>query len=227
MKILHVVDYLMPTMGYQDFLLPKWNKKQNNQTFILASNKFYPVPNYDQTWKKFLGKREQKKGWSTLNGVKILKKKIYFEISSRPWIANLESEIVKINPDIILVHSTTSFSALRVALFCKKQNKPCMFDNHMVFSAVSNSFMSKLFYFFVRNFLSKIISKVAYKIIGVTNETCKYLEKKEGYKKKLIYHLPLGVDNSIFYPFKKNNSKKQKNKFRVIQTGKLNNDKKT
>ena len=78
MKILHTVDYLMPTMGYQDFLLPKWNKKQNNDTYIITSNKYYPVPNYKQTWEKFLGKREQKSGWSIIDGVKILKKKNIF-----------------------------------------------------------------------------------------------------------------------------------------------------
>ena len=113
MKILHVTDYLMPSMGYQDFLLAKWNKKQNNDTYIITSNKYYPVPNYDLTWKKFLGKREQKIGWSVINGVKILRKNLYFEISCRPWISNLENEIKKIKPDVILVHNTTSFSSTK------------------------------------------------------------------------------------------------------------------
>ena len=222
MKILHTVDYLMPTMGYQDFLLPKWNKKQNNDTYIITSNKYYPVPNYKQTWEKFLGKREQKSGWSIIDGVKILKKKIYFEISSRPWISNLEEEIIKIKPDIIMVHSTTSFTALRVAFLCKKKKIPCMFDNHMIFSVVQNSLVAKLFYFFVKNYISKIISKVAYKIIGVTDETCDYLEQVEGYKKNKLFHLPLGIDENIFYPLKKKNNKN----FKIIQTGKLNDDKK-
>lgn len=121
MRILHVVDYLMPNMGYQDFLLAKWNKKQDNDTYIVTSNKYYPVPNYNLTWKKFLGKREQKIGWSTINGIKVLRQKLLFEISSRPWIYNLENEITKINPEVIMVHSTTSFTSLRVALFCKKK----------------------------------------------------------------------------------------------------------
>ena len=203
MKILHIVDYLMPKMGYQEFLLPKWNKKQNHDTYILTSNKYYPVPNYNQTWKKFLGNRERKEGWFNIEGVKVLKKKINFEISSRPWIRNLSIEILKINPDVIMVHGTTSFSAIRIAFLSKKHNIPCLFDNHMVFSVVKQNLIAKVFYFFVKKFLSKIISNVAYKVIGVTDETCKYLEKYEGYNRNKLIYLPLGIDDEIFYPLKK------------------------
>ena len=193
MKILHIVDYLMPQMGYQEFLLPKWNKIHKQDTYIITSNKYYPVPNYEQTWKKFLGNRERKQGWFNIEGVKVLKKKINFEISSRPWMSNLEEEVLKISPDVIMVHGTTSFSALRIALLCKYNNIPCLFDNHMVFSVVKKNFLAKIFYFFVKKLLSKIISNASYKVIGVTNETCKYLEQYEGYNKKkyFIYHLVL------------------------------------
>ena len=222
MKILHIVDYLMPQMGYQEFLLPKWNRKQNQDTYIITSNKYYPVPNYDQTWGKFLGNRTRKIGWSKIDGVKILKKKLFFEINSRAWISNLTREVLKIKPDLIMVHGTTSFSALRIAYLCRKKNIPCMFDNHMVFSVVKKSIIAKIYYFFVKIFLSKLISKVAYKVIGVTDETCKYLEKFEGYPKKKIFHLPLGIDDNIFYPI----PEKKRTTFKIIQTGKLNNDKK-
>ena len=34
MKILHVVDYLMPNMGYQEFILPKFNAIENEVTIL-------------------------------------------------------------------------------------------------------------------------------------------------------------------------------------------------
>ena len=226
MKILHITDYLMPKMGYQDFLLAKWNKKQNNDTYIITSNKYFPVPNYNSTWKKFLGPREIRTGWSIIDGVKILRKKIYFEVNSRVWISNLENEIINIKPDIIMVHNTASFSSLRVAMLCKRNNIPCMFDNHMLYSVVSNSLIGKLYYFIVKNFLSVFLSKVAYKIIGVTSETCHYLEHKEGYAKHKIFHLPLGIDHEFFYPRRNNKFNKKNKEFKIVQTGKLNEDKK-
>ena len=94
----------MPTMGYQEFLLPKWNKKQNQDVYILTSNLYYPVPNYNQTWKKFLGGRSIKSGNTKIEGVKITRKNILFEINSRPWIKGLKNAILDINPDIIMVH---------------------------------------------------------------------------------------------------------------------------
>ena len=54
-RIVHVVDYLMPTLGYQEFLLPKWNAKFDHEVFIVTGDRFYPVPDYDQTWGKLLG----------------------------------------------------------------------------------------------------------------------------------------------------------------------------
>ena len=38
MKILHVVDYLMPNMGYQEFILPKLMIE--NEVTILTGNAF-------------------------------------------------------------------------------------------------------------------------------------------------------------------------------------------
>ena len=46
MKIVHVVDYLMPDMGYQEFLLAQYNLLDGHEVFIITSNKYYPVPNY-------------------------------------------------------------------------------------------------------------------------------------------------------------------------------------
>ncbi len=222
MKILHIVDYLMPTMGYQEFLLPKWNKKQNQDVYILTSNLYYPVPNYNQTWKKFLGERLRKSGNTKIEGVKITRKNILFEINSRPWIKGLKNAIIDINPDIIMVHGTASISAIRVAVICRIYKIPCMFDNHMVFSVVKKTFFAKVYYFLIKTVVKKMVSNVAYKVIGVTSETCKYLKQNEGYSSNKIYHLPLGIDDKVFYPKQNKKSKK----FKIIQTGKLNDDKK-
>ena len=173
------------------------------------------------SWKKRAKNRLDSYRWC-----KSFKEKIYFEIGYRPWISNLEKEISKIKPDVILVHNTTSFSTLRVAFFCKKKKIPCMFDNHMIFCILSKSLVSKLFYFIIKNFVSKYISKIAYKVIGVTDETCKYLNCIEGYSKNKIFYLPLGIDHSVFHPIKRNKKNRKIKNLKIIQTGKLNDDKK-
>lgn len=224
MRVLHIVDYLMPNMGYQEFLLPRWNFKQGHEVYILTSNKYYPVPNYDETWKKFLGPRTTKKGKFKIEGINVVKNEIFFELASRPWIKKLENQIIKIEPDVIMVHGTSSFSAVRAAWICKKKKIPLLLDNHMVFSIVRKSLIGKMYYLILRNFISKFISKISYKVFGVTSETCDYLIKKEGYSKDKVELLQLGIDSEVFYPMKI--EKKTKSYFTVVQTGKLNNDKK-
>lgn len=224
MKILHIVDYLMPTMGYQEFLLPKFNAKEKNvKVYILTGNKYYPVPNYKDTWQKFLGNRSFSPRDEIIDDVYINRSRIDFEISKRPWINGLEKNIKKISPDIIMVHGTSSFSSIRAVKIAKKLKIPIVLDNHMVLSVVKKNIIGQIYYFIIKKFISKYIEKYASIIFGVTNETCKYLAEFEGYHKK-VELLTLGVDSEKF--FLMNKSYNQKNQpFRIIQTGKLNIDK--
>ena len=158
MKILHIVDYLMPTMGYQEFILPKFNAiDKNNEVYILTGNAYYPVPNYDNTWRNVLGQRKFEPRNEIIDNVNIIREKIVFEISNRPWISNLKKNIEKISPDIIMVHGTSSFSAFRSAIIAKRLNLPLIMDNHMIFSIVRNDIFGKLYYFIVRTLVSNFI----------------------------------------------------------------------
>lgn len=222
MKIVHIVDYLMPTMGYQEFILPKFNAlSKKNSVYILTGNSYYPIPNYNNTWKKFLGPRNFTPKKRTINCVKIFNNKILFELARRPWILNLERDIKYLKPDVIMCHGTASFSSIRSVLVAKQLNIPIFLDNHMIFSIVKNNIFGKLYYFFIKNFFTKFIERNSNIIFGVTEETCQYLIKKEGYSKSKVKLLPLGTDSSIFYP----KTKKKRNKIKIIQTGKLNFDK--
>ena len=222
MKIVHIVDYLMPTMGYQEFILPKFNAiSKKNSVYILTGNSYYPIPNYNSTWKKFLGPRNFLPKKITIDCVKIFNNKILFEFAKRPWILNLERDIKYLKPDVIMCHGTASFSSIRSVLVAKKLNIPIFLDNHMIFSIVKNNIFGKLYYFFIKKFISKFIERNSNVIFGVTKETCQYLIQKEGYSKSKVKLLPLGTDSSIFYP----KIKKNRNKIKIIQTGKLNFDK--
>ena len=108
----------MPNMGYQEFILPKFNAIENEVT-ILTGNAFYPIPNYNNTWKKFLGNRIFEPKNEIIENVEIKRSKIIFEIARRPWISNLEKNIKICKPDIIMVHGTTSFSTIRSFMLSK------------------------------------------------------------------------------------------------------------
>lgn len=224
MKIVHVVDYSMPQMGYQEFLLPKFNAMNGDDVYILTSDRYFPVPNYDETWLEFLGPRLCGSGNYVVNGVNIHRFKSACEIKGRPWIVGLIEHLNKLRPDVIFVHGTGSFSAYRVALANFKFSPIVFFDNHMIYDIVQTGILQSFYYWLHRNYLSKLIAKRAKFIYGVTEETCSYLSDIEGFPKEKIKHLPLSVDDEHFQPDQENRTQ---NKTQVIvQTGKFNFDKK-
>lgn len=221
MRIVHVVDYLMPDMGYQEFLLAQYNELDGHDVYIITSNKYYPVPNYNDTWFKILGPRDKIVKNYTYKKIKIIQKKCLFEFKRRPWIKDLEESLIQLKPDIIMVHGTFSFSAIRAARIKKKMKTKLLLDNHMILAVADNSLIGKICYFLFKKLIRPFLEKNAERIIGVTRETCLFLNKFEGFKKKVSL-LPLGVDLKTFYPI---NLKKNK-EITIIQTGKLNSDKK-
>ena len=38
LRIVHIADLVMPVVGYQEFLLPKWNAYHGHETYILCAD---------------------------------------------------------------------------------------------------------------------------------------------------------------------------------------------
>ncbi len=221
-KIVHVVDYLMPDMGYQEFLLPKWNVKAGYDVYIITGDRYTPVENYEETWGKVLGERICGSGKSVYQGVNIIRLPVLFEVKSRPLIKNLVSTIKHINPDLLYIHGTGSFSIYQCAFSFRNDSCKIFADNHMIVDVVQTGWIQKIYYFLHKFLMKGFISSWIDIFIGVTKDSCEYLERFEGISKTKIELLPLGVDTEIFFP----NSHKRSDSFLVIQSGKLNDDKK-
>ena len=227
MKILHVIDYYMPGMGYQENLLPKWNAFQNNDVKIITGDRYQPIPDYDKSWGKVLGNRICGSGSTIENGVEIIRLEVSFEIKGKPWFKNLRYAIEKCKPDVIIVHGTTSFNFYRVPFISKKLNLPCIADNHMVFHIIQKNLINRIFIKIHRLLINAVYSRLIYKFIGVTKETCEYLVNYEKIPKDKVYLLPLGVDETIFNSNYESDVNKENNSpIIVMQTGKLSQDKK-
>jgi glycosyltransferase involved in cell wall biosynthesis len=230
-KILHIVDYLMPTMGYQEFLLPKWNARQGHEVHIITSDRYTPVDNYDSTWGKFLGKRICGTGSTVIDNVNVHRLGVVKEFRFRPVLSGLTEKIKEINPEIIFCHGTASpavFSAVRTA---GKLNIPAVMDNHMTFGCQNLSFTGRIYYSLLKFFTAKILVPNVYKFLGVANECSDFLHKGQGIPKEKIDDLPIGIDTDLFSEdiegrkrLRSENNIPESAKV-VLQTGKLTPDK--
>ena len=227
MKILHIADYYMPGMGYQENFLPKWNAAQNNEVYLITGDRYYPIPDYDNSWGKVLGNRICGVGKFIENNVNFIRLPVLFEIKERPWLKNLKKQILAIKPDVIMIHGTSSFNFYRVPLIAKKLNIPCLADNHMVFHVIRKNLINSILIFIHRILIKYFYINLVHKFIGVTKETCEYLIKYEKIPKEKVFLLPLGIDDTLFNTNNpKNYNLSPNDPIIVMQTGKLSEDKK-
>ncbi len=198
--IVHVVDYLMPRLGYQEFLLPKWNRRHGHDVHIVTSDRYSPIANYEATWGTLLGPRILSPGVSVIEGVHVHRLPIAFEVKSRPWLLKMEETISQIGPDVIFVHGTGSPAAFHAARLARRLGLPMLMDNHMVFSSRSHRLHAAIYYRLLRFLSPRVLGRATYKFLGVADECCDFLAKEQGIDPCAIECLPLAVDADLFRP---------------------------
>jgi glycosyltransferase involved in cell wall biosynthesis len=200
LRIVHVVDYLMPQLGYQEFLLPKWNQRHGHEVHIITADRYKPVANYEATWGKLLGPRLLSAGVSMVEGVHVHRLPVAFELRLRPWLSGLEAAISQIGPDVLFVHGTGSLVAFHVARIARRLKLPMLMDNHMVFSSRNRRLSGAAYYRLLRSLSSRVLGRATYKFLGVADECCEFLAKEQGIDPHAIECLPLAVDTDLFQP---------------------------
>ena len=112
--------YYQENMGYQENWLPYYQKKLGNEVLILTSDKYFPFPNYDINIKPLLGDRYRGESIYKDKGIKVIRKKSLFEITSKSIIwFNAKNVILDFKPDIIHLHGITNINLFQFIYFIK------------------------------------------------------------------------------------------------------------
>ena len=200
MKIVHVVDYLMPTMGYQEFLLPKWNARHGHDVHILTSDRYANVPSYSSTFEPFLGPRMQSVGSETIDGVVVHRLPVRWEFQGRVWMTGLTKQLSALKPDAVFVHGTGCPASFTIASWCKRNQTALVMDNHMTFSSIRGGLASRIYYIALRYLTRSRLVPATYKFLGVAQECCDFLHEKQSITRDRIELLPLGIDTDLLSP---------------------------
>jgi len=231
LRIVHVVDYLMPRMGYQEYLLAKWNAKHGHEVHVVTSDRYAPVPNYDETLRTLLGERVVGPTVERADGFTVHRLPTALEWRTRTWIVGLTEAIERIRPDVVFCHGSTSVTAFRVARFAGKHQVPLLMDNHMVFSVMDRTEAGRVFYRVLPGLTRRFLSPVTYRFLGVADECCAFLRDVQGVSPSQVELLPLGLDLDVFSVDGKSGLRARaglgipRDARVVLQTGKLTRDK--
>ena len=231
MKIVHVADYTMPSMGYQEFLLAKWNARHGHDVHIVTSDRYTPVPDYNLVWKPLLGTRIVGAGTERIEGVTIHRLPCALELRRRIWLSGFGQKIADISPDVVLCHGTTSPLAFALPRICHRLGIALLMDNHMTFVAQRKGLSGWVYYLALRALTRRILNGKVHLFVGIDRECREFMVREQGIPSEKVQILEVGVDTELFYP---DDSARQRARADhaippdakvVLQTGKLTRDK--
>ena len=137
MKIVHLISYFQPQLGYQEYFLAKEHSKMGHDVTVVTSDRYFPFPDYEKTVKPVLGDRIQKPSKSNYENFKIIRLPTLIEFSCRVWLTGLEDTIREIKPDVVISHTIGNFNTLRMANLKSSMDFKLVTDEHMNVSNTS------------------------------------------------------------------------------------------
>jgi glycosyltransferase involved in cell wall biosynthesis len=213
-----------PDFGYQINILPKFQKLQGHEVYIVTSEMKCVHPMFAS-----FGDNEnidlKDRQYELTTGVKVLRLPIHGFISRRVLFkAGYRKIVDDLKPDILFCHFNDTIVGIWYTLLHNKLGYPIIFDSHMLEMASTNPF-SRQFRFFYRKCIAPLIIKDKLKVIRTQDDD--YVERCLGIPLTQCPFISFGTDTSLFHP-----DQNVKQKFRhehniadedyvVVYTGKL------
>lgn len=196
MKIVHISANYIDGWGYQENLLPLYQKQAGHELVVITNNHQL----YTGAVPPSLREEILAKGREYYNdGIKIYKMDTYLNISSTSFVCKgLGVILEKETPDIIF-HHNVGISTLSVAARYKKRHPQVKLyvDNHADWINESkNKFWHFFYYDLIAPMQVKRIEKYVDFFIGVSPMRCEYLKKVYHASEDRIRFLPIGCDTN-------------------------------
>lgn len=196
MKIVHVIDYFQPKLGYQETYLARAHANLGHDVYVVTSDRY--APSLYPAAKGILGNRIKSTGYFMEEGIKVWRLPAILEFLGRVWIWGLKKKLLELNPDVIIIHSIANIASIQVSsLRDKLPNAKIIFDDHMVFTA-SRKWL-KFAYIPIKLLFSRKILSSADALVAVSEATKKFMNRIYGLPFNKISVIPLGCDTSLFH----------------------------
>lgn len=205
MRILHISDYFNTKLWYQEVFLAKEEVKNWDHVFVVASNRNYPYPNYEDSYQKLLWERNMKPWISKEEWIEIHKSKTLFELPSSAFIIYLWilKYIRKIKPDIICCHDLIKPNNIRAYIYkiFFNKNVKIVIDTHEAeYNTKIDTFVKKVYLSFRRLIFRPLIVGFSNKIVATGPSEKKFALKNFLKKNTKIDIVPLWADIERFRP---------------------------
>jgi glycosyltransferase involved in cell wall biosynthesis len=205
MKIVHLISYFQPQLGYEEFYLSSNQIKNGHKVYIVTSDKYFPFPHYNDIYFNILGKRTGlNKGLNLEYAIPTIRLESYFEFRTILLFKNLNKILNKIDPDIIHVHEFLLPILFQIIMKSNIHSKIIVDCHTTPLLILSEKFyVLKLIYLKIHKFFFHLFMKKRKFFAYVTKESVfDFIKKNYRIIPKII---PLGVDLDKFNPTNYNN----------------------
>ena len=232
MKIIHISESYIDGWGYQENLLPLYQRLAGHDVVVISDNDHLKYMQNQELTDRIV---KQGKEYE-YDGIKVYKIKTYMNTSSASFICRgLYKVLEREQPDMIFHHNLNT-STLSVAARYKQQHPTIKLyvDNHADWI---NESKNKLWHTVFCNILIpwkvKRLGDIVNYYIGVSPMRCQYLNKVYRVPQKKVRFLPIGCDTAGLLQVKESREELRKqykiksDAFVVISGGKLDRNKGT
>jgi len=132
MKIVHVMNWYIPGMGYQENFLPAEQKKLGHDVYIITSDRVPHYSGYEKNVGRLIGKRIIGTGTFNERGVTIYRLPTLFEVKNggQVIVKGLFKILKDIEPDVVHAHGAFTPIAIQAIHYSNTLNYKVFIDDH-------------------------------------------------------------------------------------------------
>ena len=131
MRIVHLMRYTAPQLGYEEYYLAKIMQEWGHQVYFVTSDRYAPIPDYDATLGKLLGPRIRGKGVFREGPFTVYRLATPIEYKGTCLPCGLEKVLEILAPDVIHCHEVFYSSlAYQAATLKTKLGYKLIYDQH-------------------------------------------------------------------------------------------------
>lgn len=132
MRIVHLVDYFQPRLGYQEYYLAKEHQEMGHQVVVVTSDRYFPFPDYERTVARVLGPRKLRPGRFVEDGLSVWRLPVWVEYarSSQVVVRDLDTALRALRPEVVHCHGVFTPSAFLATWLKRALGYVLVYDNH-------------------------------------------------------------------------------------------------
>jgi len=230
MRIIHLIDYFQPKLGYQETYLALAHLRLGHHVTVITSDRHYPFSDYASAFQKILGERKKKPGKFKEYGLDTLRlAAIEMPFTPVIFLRNLKTALAHLNPDMVFCHGIFSVVSFQAALYKEQFSYKLFYDSHAAdFNTdFENSLLKKFYYLLYIKLMAPVIKKAADRLFAVGEAEKKFLLRFLKIPNYRVEILRVGID-PVFLKAKKEKRMEIRRKlgispdeFAIIYAGKI------